>query len=51
VSTAAWWKAVLLALLFASPWIAAIAWLWSRRPRDGSLPPSMAEQARKRLWS
>jgi hypothetical protein len=45
-----WW-AWLLPLGFGAPWLAAIAWLWNKRPRDGAIPPSMADAARKRLWT
>ena len=38
-----------LPLVFGSPWIAASVWFWLQRPRDGALPQSMAELARKRL--
>jgi hypothetical protein len=48
-ATDSWW--VLLLIVFGAPWLAAIAWLWSKRPRDGTVPPSMAEAARKRLWT
>jgi hypothetical protein len=33
----------------AAPWIAGIAWFWRHRPRDGAVPPSMADRARERL--
>jgi hypothetical protein len=36
-------------VLFGSPWIVAIIYLWSRRPRDGTIPPSFGEQLRKLL--
>jgi hypothetical protein len=49
VHPTSWW-AWLLPLLLGSPWIAGIVWLWRHRIRDGSLPPSMAEQTRARLW-
>jgi hypothetical protein len=39
----------LMTLLIASPWIAGIVWLWSLRPRDGAVPPSMAELALRRF--
>jgi hypothetical protein len=42
-----WWP--VFPLLFGAPWIVAIAWYWRRRVRDGSIPPSMADQARRRL--
>ena len=45
-----WWV-WLLPVVFGAPWIAAIVWLWSKRPRDGAVPPSLAEMARKRLWT
>jgi hypothetical protein len=49
-ATDPWW-ALLLSVVFGAPWIVAIAWLWSKRPRDGAVPPSLAETARKRLWT
>jgi hypothetical protein len=41
----------LLPLLFGAPWIVAIVWFWRQRPRDDFVPPSMAEEARRRLWT
>ena len=38
----------LFTLLFAAPWIAGSVWLWLQLPKDGSVPPSMAELALKR---
>jgi hypothetical protein len=38
-----------LSLLFGSPWLAASVWLWRLGPRDGAVPPSMAELARRRF--
>jgi hypothetical protein len=38
---------VLLGLLFAAPWIAATLWFMRGRVRDGELPPSPAERARR----
>jgi hypothetical protein len=40
-----------LSLLFGAPWLAAIVWTWSRAPRADSVPPSMGERARQRLWT
>jgi hypothetical protein len=37
-------------LLLAAPWLAALAYTWSRAPRLDGTPPSMAERARERLW-
>ena len=39
----------LITILFASPWIAGSVWLWLLRPRDGAVPPSMAELALRRF--
>jgi hypothetical protein len=39
----------LITLLIVSPWIAAGVWLWRLRPRDGAVPPSMAEVALRRF--
>jgi hypothetical protein len=43
-------NALWLTLLFAAPWLAAIAYTWSRAPRMDGPPPSMAERTRERLW-
>jgi hypothetical protein len=40
-----------LSLLFGAPWLTAIVWTWSRAPRADSVPPSMGERARQRLWT
>ena len=39
----------LMTILFASPWIAGSVWLWLLRPRDGAVPPSLAELALRRF--
>jgi hypothetical protein len=39
----------LITLLIASPWIAGSVWLWQLRPRDGAVPPSLAELALRRF--
>jgi hypothetical protein len=39
---------VLVTFLVLAPWIAASIWFWLSRPRDGAIPPSMAEAARQR---
>jgi hypothetical protein len=44
------WSALLIAVAAGSPWLVAIAYYWRRRPRDGFVPPSAGEMARKRLW-
>jgi hypothetical protein len=49
-ATDPWWV-WLLPLIFAAPWITAIVWFWRTRSRDGALPPSLADEARKRLWA
>jgi hypothetical protein len=38
-----------LSLLLGAPWLAAIAWTWSRAPRTEVVPPSMGERALQRL--
>jgi hypothetical protein len=38
-------------VLFGMPWIVGIAWFWRHLPRDGAIPPSMADRARQRLYS
>jgi hypothetical protein len=43
-------NALWLSLLLASPWLAAIAYTWSRAPRMDGPPPSMADRTRERLW-
>jgi hypothetical protein len=50
VDTVPWW-AWLVPVAVSAPWIAGIAYYWRHRPRDRSLPPSMADLARKRLWT
>ena len=40
----------LLPILFGGPWIVAIVWFWRHTPRDDTVPLSMAEEARRRLW-
>ena len=44
-------NALLVTLLLAAPWLAAIAYTWSRAPRLDGPPPSMADRERARLWS
>jgi hypothetical protein len=41
--------ALLILLAAGAPWIVGIAY-WQRRPRDGAVPLSMADRARRRLW-
>jgi hypothetical protein len=43
--------ALWLSLLFGSPWLAGIAYVWSRAPRMDDPPPSMADRTRERLWA
>ena len=43
-------NALWLSLLFASPWLAAIAYTWSRAPRMDDPAPSMADRTRDRHW-
>lgn len=38
-----------LLLVLVAPWLVAIGWVWSRAPRDDSVPPSMGERALQRL--
>jgi hypothetical protein len=45
------WRSWFFPLLSAGPRIAAIVLYWWRKPRDGTIPQSMADQARKRLWT
>jgi hypothetical protein len=42
--------ALLILLAAGAPWIVGIAYYWQRRPRDGAVPLSMADRARRRLW-
>jgi hypothetical protein len=44
------WSAVSLILLAGAPWIVGIGYYWRGRVRDGSVPPSLAERVRERLW-
>jgi hypothetical protein len=44
-------NALWLSLLFGAPWLAAIAYTWSRAPRMDGPPPSMADRTRERLWA
>jgi hypothetical protein len=44
-----WWY-WLLPLPFAAPWIVGIVYFWRHRIRDGAVPLSMADAARRRLW-
>lgn len=43
-------RTLLIALAAAFPWVVGIVYYWRRRPRDGAIPPSMADEARRRLW-
>src|SRR5262249_21923233 len=43
-------NALWLTLLLAAPWLAALAYTWSRAPRMDGPPPSTAERTRERLW-
>ena len=43
-----WWMSLLLPL-FGLPWLAGIAWAWRHRVRDGAIPPSLGERARRGL--
>ena len=42
-------QALGLSLLFGAPWLAAIAVLWTRAPRDGTATPSLGQRALERL--
>jgi hypothetical protein len=44
-------NALWLSLLFGAPWLAAIAYTFSRVPRMDGPPPSMAHRTRERLWA
>jgi len=39
----------LLPIAICTPWIAGIAWMWPRLPKDGFVPHSAGELARQRL--
>jgi len=41
--------ALLIVAIAGSPWIVGIVWALRQRPRDGAIPPSMGERARRRL--
>ena len=40
--------AMILPLVFASPWIAGSIIFWLKRPKDGYIPPSWADMAYRR---
>jgi hypothetical protein len=44
-------EALWITLFFAAPWLAAIAYTWSRAPSMDGPPASVAERTRERLWS
>jgi hypothetical protein len=44
-------NALWLSLLFGAPWLAAIAYTFSRVPRMDGPPPSMTHRTRERLWA
>jgi hypothetical protein len=50
MGTDPWW-AWLLGLLFAAPWLVAIAWIWLRTPPPTTEAPSLAELVRSRWTS
>jgi hypothetical protein len=39
----------LIVLVSGAPWIVGIVWAWRQRPRDGAVPLSLGERARRRL--
>jgi hypothetical protein len=41
----------LLPIAITTPWLAGIAWIWARLPKDGFVPQSAGERARARLES
>jgi hypothetical protein len=45
-----WWTWA-LPLIGGAPWLVAIVFYWRRRSHDDEAVPSMAEQARRRLWA
>jgi hypothetical protein len=45
------WSTWLLAFALASPWIVLVAWFLRKDGGNREVPPSMAEMARKRLWT
>ena len=42
-------QAWLIVLAAGSPWLVGISYFWHRRPRDGAIPPSMADWLRRQL--
>lgn len=44
------WSAWPIVMLAGLPWIVGIVYYWRRRVKDGSVPPSLAERVRQRLW-
>ncbi len=43
-----WPVALILPLVFSSPWIVGSIIFWLKRPKDGYLPPSWADLAYRR---
>ena len=39
----------LLPFVLCAPWIVGIAWMWSRLPDDGWMPPSMGSHVRQQI--
>jgi len=44
------WPVFVIVAAVATPWLVGIVRAWRRLPRDGHLPLSLAEWARRRLW-
>ncbi len=44
-------QAWLMLVAAGSPWIVGIVDYWHHRPRDGAIPPSMADRVQHRLWT
>ena len=43
------WLFPVIGASLALPWLVAIVWAWRRRIRDGAIPLSLGERARRRL--
>jgi hypothetical protein len=43
--------AIALSIILGAPWLAFLAVVWPRVPALDHVPPSLADQARRRIWS
>jgi hypothetical protein len=42
--------AIVLSIILSAPWLACLAVVWARVPPLDHVPPSLADQARRRIW-